>query len=213
MDSALLLSLIGFAFVALMTPGPNNLLLMSSGALFGFRATLPHIVGIQLGFATVMTSAVLGLGALLEAWPALLIVMKIVGAGWLSYMALLFLITAVRSSGTETANPDLTRGTETEVLSRPFRFHEAVLFQWVNLKAILIAISTAGAYSELSPNLSARAAATAAVFISMGFLSSISWAKLGSVLQRFMSGGTSAILLNAAMGLLLLGTAGMILFA
>ena len=59
-------ALAAFAFVSSITPGPNNLLLMSSGALFGWRRTVPHLAGIQLGFAVLMTAAVFGLGSLVE---------------------------------------------------------------------------------------------------------------------------------------------------
>ena len=72
MNGALFVSLVGFAFVSSITPGPNNLLLMSSGALFGWRRSLPHLGGVLLGFAVVMASAVFGLGELVDTWPWLL---------------------------------------------------------------------------------------------------------------------------------------------
>jgi len=90
MDVMLFLGLVGFAFATLITPGPNNLLLMSSGALFGWRATLPHIVGIQVGFASVLVGAIFGLGAVLQSFPELLTVVKIGGASWLLWMATRF---------------------------------------------------------------------------------------------------------------------------
>jgi len=80
MDTTLFISLLGFASIASITPGPNNLLLMSSGALFGVRRTLPHLGGILLGFATLMTAAVFGLGTLVAEWPWLVTVVKILGA-------------------------------------------------------------------------------------------------------------------------------------
>lgn len=208
MDLALLGSLVAFAFAALMTPGPNNLLLMSSGALFGFRATLPHVIGIQLGFVTVMTSAVLGLGALVEAWPGLLLVVKIGGAAWLAWMALRFLRAALASRGD--ARPV---GPESATLGRPFRLHEAVLFQWVNPKGVLVAISTAAAYVEIAESAAARAITIGGVFLVMGSLSSTTWATLGSALHRFMSEGSVALAVNATMSGLLLATAATILLA
>ena len=90
MDKALFLSLIGFAFISASTPGPNNLLLMSSGALFGWRKTLPHLGGVLLGFAVVMSSAVFGLGSLVEKAPWLLGVVRILGSSWLAWMSIRF---------------------------------------------------------------------------------------------------------------------------
>ncbi|MCH8072702.1 MAG: hypothetical protein IIA09_12180 [Proteobacteria bacterium] len=69
MNSTLLLSLAGFAFISAITPGPNNLLLMSSTALFGWQRSLPHLGGVLLGFAILMTSAVFGLGSVVAKWP------------------------------------------------------------------------------------------------------------------------------------------------
>lgn len=208
MDISLLGSLVAFAMAALMTPGPNNLLLMSSGALFGWRSTLPHIVGIQIGFVTVMTSAVSGLGALIDTWPWLLDIVKVCGASWLAWMALRFLRTAAASRSRSGPGE-----IETGRIARPFRFHEAVLFQWVNPKAILIAISTAGAYVEIAPTIVARAATIGGVFLLVGSIASVSWTTLGSALHRFMSGGPTAVFINAMMGLLLFATALTILMA
>ena len=69
LESTLLASLAGFAFISSITPGPNNILLMSSGALFGWQRSLPHLGGILLGFAILMTTSVMGLGTLVAKWP------------------------------------------------------------------------------------------------------------------------------------------------
>ena len=200
MDPALIASLVGFSFVTCITPGPNNLLLMSSGALFGFRATLPHVAGIQVGFGLIVASAVFGLDAVIDSWPWLLTVVKIGGASWLFWMAARFL----RASATSA-----TRGSESrvETISRSFRFYEAVLFQWVNPKAIAIALSAAGAYVAISDEVIERAIVIGAVFFLVGCISSSSWLTLGGALNRSMSSGRHAIMINAAMGVLLLATA------
>ena len=128
MNNSLLVSLIGFASVASITPGPNNLLLMSSGAIFGWRRTVPHLGGILLGFAAVMSAAVFGLATLVARWPWLVTVVRVLGASWLAWMSLRFFKAAIRD-----ADPEA--GMSAAPISRPFRFHEAVLFQWVNPKA------------------------------------------------------------------------------
>ncbi len=200
MDPALIASLVGFSFVTRITPGPNNLLLMSSGALFGFRATLPHVAGIQVGFASIVASAVFGLGAVLDSWPWLLTVVKIGGSSWLFWMAARFLRASTGSA---------IQGSESgvEPISRPFRFYEAVLFQWVNPKAIVIALSAAGAYVSIADEVIERAVVIGGVFFAVGSISSSSWLTLGRALTHSMSSGRNATTINAAMGVLLLATA------
>jgi threonine/homoserine/homoserine lactone efflux protein len=204
LDIALFVSLIGFAFVASITPGPNNLLLMSSGALFGWRSTLPHLGGILLGFAVVMTSAVFGLGTLVDQWPWLLAVVRILGASWLAWMSLRYFKAAIRDANTE-ARMDAAP------ISRPFRFFEAVLFQWINPKAIITALSSAGAYIAIAELAWQRAFIIAAVFFFTGLVACSTWMIAGDALNRYMSTGKSAPWVNAAMALLILGTAVFIL--
>lgn len=199
-------SLVGFAFVTLITPGPNNILLMSSGALFGWRATLPHIVGIQIGFASLLISAVFGLGALLQSFPQLLMVVKIGGASWLAWMAVRFFRLAATSQS-------LGQQEGHTPASRPFRFYEAVLFQWANPKAILVSVSTAGVYSEIAGDLILRTATVVGVFLLVGTLTSATWTTLGGLLQSTMSEGRSAAIINVGIGLMLVGTAATILLA
>ena len=83
MDMALYFSLVGFVVAMSITPGPNNLMMMSSSALFGVRATLPHYLGVQLGFSLMAIAAVFGLGELVQRLPQALILVKAGGAVWL----------------------------------------------------------------------------------------------------------------------------------
>jgi threonine/homoserine/homoserine lactone efflux protein len=205
MNGTLLVSLIGFAFVSSITPGPNNLLLMSSGALFGWRRSLPHLGGVLLGFAVVMTSAVFGLGKLVEAWPWLLTAVRLAGAAWLLWMSVRYFSASVR-------NPSPDARMEAAPVSRPFRFFEAVLFQWINPKAIILALSSAGAYIALAELAWQRAAIIVGVFFITGVVSCSTWMIAGNALNRWLAEGRSAKWANAAMGLLIVATAALILF-
>lgn len=205
MDVTLLVSLIGFAFVASVTPGPNNLLLMSSGALFGWRRTLPHLGGIMLGFATVMTAAAFGLGTLVAAWPWLMTIIKVLGASWLAWMSIRFFKASM--AGGQQASADRAP------ISRPFRFYEAVIFQWVNPKGVISAISSAGAYIAIADSVVLRAMVLVGVFFCTGLVSCSTWMVAGQALNRYMSTGRSAIYVNLAMGVLILLTAALILMA
>ena len=198
MDKALLLSLAGFAFVSSATPGPNNLLLVSSGALYGWRRTLPLLAGILLGFAILLASAVLGLGSIVAKWPQLVDIVRIMGATWLAAMSVRFFLAARRSDDVEK---------ERASLSRPFKFFEGVLFQWINPKALILALTSAGAYIALAELPVQRAMIIVGVFFITGLVSCTTWMFAGDVLNRYMSGGRSARYINLAMGILILLTA------
>ncbi|MBL4557517.1 MAG: LysE family transporter [Rhodobacteraceae bacterium] len=112
------LSLTGLALATLWTPGPNNAMLASSGATHGLRATAPHALGVALGFGLMLGCVGLGLGAAFEARPALGIAMKYASAAVLIWIAWKI----GTAGGLRSA----------EGRARPFRFHEAAAFQWIN---------------------------------------------------------------------------------
>lgn len=204
LDVPFFLAFIGFAFSAAMTPGPNNLLLMSSGAMYGLKRTVPHICGVFIGFNFLMLAAIFGLDAVMLKWPFIITFVKIVGSAWLAWMGYQFLQTAF-----STKNKNKDRKSKTT--SRPFRFYEAVLFQWVNPKALLMAGLTAGSFVNISDNFILRTTLICSVFLICGMISATTWTIAGSTLNRLMSSGKSAKTLNIIMGLLLIGTAVMIL--
>lgn len=200
MDTALLVSLTGFAFISALTPGPNNILLMSSGALFGWQRSLPHLAGILLGFAILMSSAVFGLGTVVAKWPWLVTIVRIIGAAWLTWMSLRYFVAAMQG-------PRPTAASSPAAISRPFRFFEGVLFQWVNPKALILVISAAGAYIALADSIVQRAMIIVGVFFVAGLISCSLWMIAGDTLSRYMSSGRSAKYLNFGMGVLILLTA------
>ena len=205
MDQALFVSLIGFAFIASVTPGPNNLLLMSSGALFGLRRTVPHLAGVLAGFATLMAASAFGLGTLVGEWPWLITIVRVLGASWLVWMSLRFFRVAAQDLTTK-------ERVETAPMSRPFRFGEALLFQWINPKGIIAALSSAGAYIAIAEVAWQRALILVGVFFMTGLVSCTTWAIAGNTLNRYLSSGRSATWTNVGMGVLILGTAGLVLF-
>jgi threonine/homoserine/homoserine lactone efflux protein len=121
------LPLLGFVFFGLFSPGPNVILLTASGARFGFRRTMPHVVGVALGVGVIAGTTSLGVGALLQAQPALTLILKIVAFFWILWMAW----------GLWQAKPVSAR----QAGDRPFTFVEAVLFQWINPKIWAVALS------------------------------------------------------------------------
>ena len=117
--SALLL----FAFVSSITPGPNNLMLMTSGANFGFRLTLPHLAGVGLGFTLMIILVGLGVMQLFEAFPQSYTLLKVLSIAYLLYLAGKIALAKHTSQGNVQRN-------------KPMTFIQAVLFQWVNPKSL-----------------------------------------------------------------------------
>ncbi|MDH4107817.1 MAG: LysE family translocator [Gammaproteobacteria bacterium] len=161
LDPPLFASLVGFAVISSITPGPNNLMLMSSAALFGWRRTVPHLAGVVIGFALLMASAVYGLGALVQKWPWLVMVVKLAGVAWLGWMAWQYFAAAILIAS-KVRYPDDVR------TSRSLRFYEGLLLQPANPKALLLATSSAAAYVGIADSIHVRALIIVGVFFFCG---------------------------------------------
>ena len=224
MDMALYFSLAGFVVVMSITPGPNNLMMMSSSALYGVRRTLPHWLGVQLGFNVLLVSAVFGLGELVDRFTWTLDVVKIGGSVWLAWMSLAFFRVALAPPAARNAAAveDVAAGADNtgqgahepqkpSRRTRPFRSYEAALFQWVNPKAILMTVSAAGAYIALADTAGERALIFVITFVLFGAPCGLLWMLAGGVIHRFLTDRRHARILNGAIGVLLVATIGIIL--
>jgi threonine/homoserine/homoserine lactone efflux protein len=134
MNLDVLLALTLFAVVSTVTPGPNNLMLMSSGANFGFRRSIPHMAGVILGFAFMIVLVGMGLMTVFEAWPISHLILKT-----LSVIYLIYLAYKIAFSSSPTKNCD--EG------AKPLTFLQACAFQWVNPKAWSMALTAISVYS------------------------------------------------------------------
>jgi len=130
-----LVGLVAFAFVGTVSPGPNNSVLWASGLRFGFRRTIPHVLGTALGIGALVVGVAAGIGAFLEAIPAAELVLKVVGSVYLLYVAYLL------GSG----------GIGRREVSNPLSLWQAIVFQCVNPKAWIFVIAAVGTF--LSPDL------------------------------------------------------------
>src|SRR4030095_4920473 len=122
----------------LFTPGPNNLMLMTSGLNFGFRRGMPHLWGVTLGFTALGGTVGLGLGAIFARWPVLYTVLKYGGAAYLLYLAWQIAV-----------SPPPTPG-ERARAGKPVSFMQAVAFQWVNPKAWVMAVGAITTYAAIA---------------------------------------------------------------
>ena len=127
----LFFALISYYFVMFATPGPNNAMLTASGIKFGFKKTLPHIVGIPFGHVIQITLVCFGLGSLFQKYPNIQFYLK-----WLCFVYLLYLGWKIIGSF---ANNEKETG-------RPLKFYEAALFQFINPKAWVVALTAATAF-------------------------------------------------------------------
>src|SRR6476469_1647446 len=105
MSQPLLIAFVMFATVMFFTPGPNNIMLLSSGLTYGFRPTIPHIMGITIGFAFMVGAVGLGLGTIFITFPVLQTILKYAGVAYLIYLA-----AAIALSGPVPADQDNRRG-------------------------------------------------------------------------------------------------------
>ena len=192
MSLELLLPLLGFAFVTSAAPGPNNLMLMASGVNFGFRRSIPHMFGIGVGFVFLQLGVGFGLGALLTAFPALHLGLKIAGGLYMLYLAWRI---AMTRSYSENAN----------LIARPMRFMEAAAFQWVNPKAWVIAVTGMAVYTDpRAPIVSVLVIAAVYIFVNLPTISV--WTGFGVVLRDFLSNPVRLKWFNVAMGVALVLT-------
>ena len=186
----LLPALAGFALVSSITPGPNNLMLMASGANYGFRRTIPHMLGIAAGFVLMVVLVGLGLIGLFEAWPPAHTILK-----WVSTAYLLWLAWKIAHA----APP--ARG---EATGRPFSFLQAALFQWVNPKAWTMALTAITLYA---PDRSLAAIAlVAAIFGAINLPSVSTWTVMGREVSRLLSSPARLRAFNWAMAALLVAS-------
>ncbi len=190
MSPTLLAALLGFAFVATVTPGPNNLMLMASGANFGFRRSLPHMVGIAGGVAVMTLLVGTGLMALFEAVPLLESALRVLSVGYLLWLA-------VRIA---TAAPVADRTGD----ARPLTALQAAAFQWVNPKAWAIALSAISLYAPDRSLVSVALVAAAFTLVCFPAISLWTWA--GTVLRRWLTGGARLRAFNVTMALLLVAS-------
>jgi len=202
MQIELILSLAAFASMTLIVPGPNNLLLMASGAKFGVRATLPHIFGAVLGFTALMAAAVAGLSQLILAAPMFAAALKYGGAIWLVWFGAHY----IRAGLTPARDEAPSR----HVRIRPFQFHEAIVFQWINPGALVLAISTAGAFAGVGETAFLRTVAICTVFGTIGLLATGLWTSLGLQLSSFFKSPRTGPYASVLMGCLIILTAFMI---
>ena len=181
-------ALIVFAFVTSITPGQNNMMLFASGVNFGFRRTVPHMLGIGAGFLTLLLGVGLGLGALLDTAPMLYLTLKFAGGAYLLFIAWKIGTTRVLGPGAAGAHP--------------MTFLEAALFQWVNPKAWVMAVTAMATYTD-PQSYWVTVMLVGLVFATVNVPSVSTWAGFGSALRDWLSVPVRLKWFNITMAVLL----------
>jgi threonine/homoserine/homoserine lactone efflux protein len=165
-------ALAAFAFVASITPGPNNLMLMTSGVKYGFGRTLPHLAGVVLGFALMIAVVGLGLDVLFERFPQIVPIMRIAGSLYMVWLALKIALAKPISK----AEPG----------GRPIGFFAAAGFQWVNPKAWAMALGALAAYAGVVDSYAGGVLLIAALCGVIAVPCCIAWTVFGASLSRLL---------------------------
>lgn len=188
MSADTLFALVLFAFATSITPGPNNMMLFASGVNFGFRRTVPHMLGIGAGFLSLLIGVGMGLGAVLHAYPPAFIALKVAGGLYLLWIA--WKIGSSRSMG------------DGEAKARPMTFLGAAAFQWVNPKAWVMAVTAMAVYPN-PEHYALTVAIVALVFAAVNVPSVSTWAGFGSALREWLSVPVRLKWFNITMAVLL----------
>jgi threonine/homoserine/homoserine lactone efflux protein len=192
MSHSLLIAFIVFAAVMYFTPGPNNIMVLSSGLTFGFRPTIPHIAGITFGCAFMVAAVGVGFGAIFIAYPLLQTVLKYAGAAYLVYLAATIALSEPVKPGEDTGR-------------RPMTFWGAALFQWVNVKGWVMVIGTITAYAGIA-SFPWNIAIQVVLCLLLGVVSTSIWTLSGSSLRSLMTSPRAVRVFNLAMAALLLAS-------
>ncbi len=155
------------------TPGPNNILVASSGVNFGFRATVPHILGVTIGYPLMLLLVGVGLSRIFTQVPSVHTVLKYACIAYLLYLAW-------RIASAPVLN------TETRRSAKPLTFLQAAAFQWVNGKGWVVALSAVTTYTVVNATLTMQVLALAALALLITLASVCCWTLFGSVLRQYL---------------------------
>jgi threonine/homoserine/homoserine lactone efflux protein len=189
MSSELLIPLLAFTIAASFTPGPNLILITASGANFGFRRTIPHMLGIVVGFPVMTIAVGLGLGEVFKASSLAHQLLKYVGSAYLLYLAY-----RVAVAG---------RTEDSAGIAKPFTFLQAAAFQWVNPKAWLMVIGAISTFTTVGGDPLMEVLVITIIFGLMTLPSVGLWALFGVAIRRLLRSNAALHVFNLTMALLL----------
>lgn len=190
MDATIFLSMLGFLWVAAITPGPNNTLLTAAGANFGFFRSLPLMLGIMLGMQFILILIAFGVGSLLLLYPALHLTLKIAGSVYLLWLS--WKIATAKYERLETQTTTAT----------PIPFWQGGLLQIINPKAWIMALGAVASFSLAEPDYLHSVAMISLGIALVNIIAGIIWILFGSFIGLFLRSHRAWMIFNIFMGLL-----------
>ena len=191
-EAKLFFALVSYYFVMFATPGPNNAMLTASGIKFGFKRTLPHLFGIPFGHVIQITLVCFGLGTLFQKYPSIQFYLK-----WICFVYLIFLGWKIIGSFSNTNKES----------GRPLKFYEAALFQFINPKAWVVALTAATAFFPTNENFFIATGFVAITAPFVCFPSICLWAIFGSSIKLIIKKTKVKKIIEYLLAILLLVTA------
>jgi len=180
-----------FSFATSMTPGPNNIMLLSSGLTFGYKRTIPHILGVVIGFPLMTIFVGLGLGEFFKVYPFAFTVLKIAGVLYLLWLAW------------KIAN-STPKFKENDENSEPLTFMQILLFQWINPKNWMKIITAMSVYVTSVENATNQIIIITMIFFLTVIISANSWSLGGVVLKKLIKSDIGIKRFNIGMAILLI---------
>ena len=189
--TAMFTSIFMFSFATSMTPGPNNIMLLSSGLTFGYKRTIPHILGVVIGFPLMTIFVGLGLGKFFELYPIAFSVLKVAGVGYLMWLAWHI----------AQSTPKFKEHDEN---ARPLKFMPIILFQWINPKNWIKIITAMSVYVTSLNHAMGQIVIITMIFLSTVMVSANTWALGGLILKKLIKSDVGIKRFNRLMALALI---------
>ncbi|WP_409308576.1 LysE family translocator [Pectobacterium sp. B1J-3] len=190
MELSLFISMLGFLWVAAITPGPNNMLLTTSGANFGFFRSLWLMLGIMLGMQSILLLVAFGVGGLILLYPSLHFILKVLGSAYLLWLAWKIATAAYEKLETNIAPP------------KPVRLYQGWLLQFLNPKAWLMALGAVASFSLAGEEYYHSVMAISVGIVLVNLVSGVIWLGFGTMIGRLLRSKKAWILFNVSMGIL-----------
>ena len=180
-----------FAMTAAITPGPNNIILSTNAVNYGFKETIPLMMGVFFGFLSVLTLCLLGIGELYKSFPAIAMIVKIVATCFLVYLSFRIFTSSSFSD---------------EKNSKKFSFKDIYFFQIINPKAVTVSMSSSAIFIQNKFSYQIEFILIFICFVISTSTSAIAWAAIGHSFRKYLNDKRKIIIFNRIMAILLLSS-------
>ena len=178
-----------FAMTTAITPGPNNIILSTNAVNYGFKETIPLMMGVFFGFLSILTLCLLGIGELYKSFPAIAMIVKIVATCFLVYLSFRIFTSSSFSD---------------EKNSKKFSFKDIYFFQIINPKAVTVSMSSSAIFIQNKFSYQIEFILIFLCFVISTSTSAIAWAAIGHSFRKYLDDKKKIVIFNRIMAILLL---------